>query len=240
MDWLTSAIKTAAVVGTKTAVNFVAPGFGAAIDFAQAAHDLWQGDNVGALLNVVSGVAEICTCGLSSSVKGAMTGSAKISTEEGAKVLGKRAGKEATKKFGHKVARQVAEGSLQGGKEAATKYASAWAEQVRKQATKKFGKQLGKEIGRDLISESVEKVFKEGTKNAAPDLLENLLHEGFSTASKDFAKNPKLPFQFAKIAEEGALKEFAKQKWKFYVKDAVVKCVNAVIRSCSQNDNIPP
>lgn len=234
-----SGMKTVAVASTRMAVNALVPGSAAALDFVQAAYDLWRGDNVGALTNVVSGVAEICTCGLNSSVQGAMKESAKKSTKEGAKVMGKKAGKEATKKFGQKVARQVAEGSLQGGKEAATKYAWAWAEEARKKATKKFGKRLGKEIGRGLIPGSVEKVFKESTKDAAAELLENLFREGISIASKDFAKNPKLAFEFAKIAEEGALKEFAKQKWKFYAKDVVVECVKAGIQGCSANDNIP-
>lgn len=219
MDWLTSTIKTAAIAGTKTAVNAVLPGWGAAIDFAQAANDLWQGDNVGALLNVVSGVADICTLGLSSYVKGAMTKGAIKSTTEGAKVMGKKAAKEATKEVGHKVARQIAKGSL--AKEVASKYASAWAEEARKKATKTFGKRLGKEIGRNLISESVEKVFKEGTKKAGVEFVDYL------------AKNPKFAFEFAKIAEEGAWKEFAKQKWKFIAKDVAVDCVKAGIRSCS-------
>jgi len=147
MEWMISfGIKTAVFVLAKMAANAVMPGLGSAVDFAQAGNDLWQGDKLGAVLNAASGVADICTLGLSSSVQGAMKESAKKSIKEGAKVMGKKAGKEATKKFGQEVGRQVASGAL--GKEVAGKYASAWAVQVRKKATKEFGKRLAKDIAR--------------------------------------------------------------------------------------------
>lgn len=261
MEWLTFGAKTTAVVATKMVANNAVPGLGAAVDFAQAAYELSQGDIVGAAISTVSGVADLYSFGFFSSLKEAMKEGAKKSTEEGAKVMAKKAGKEATKKLGHKVARQVAEGSLQGGKEAATKYAWAWAEGARKKATKKFGKRLGKEIGRGLIPESVEKVFKEGTKRAAGGILDDLQRKAISTGGNDVVKRilmeysedgiqrlielgiqamkqkPKLAFEFAKIAEEGALKEFEKHVRKIFAKDFGVAFVKGGIRSCSANDN---
>lgn len=257
-DWLKCGVKIAAVASTKMAINAFAPGCGALLDFGLAANDLWQGDKVGAVLNVVSGVADICTLGLYSSVQGAMTESAKESTKEGAKVMGKNVGKEATKKFGREVGKQLAQGTFQGGKEAAKKYAPAMAREVRKKATKEFGEWLGKDIAGGLISGSVEKVFEEGTKKAAGGALGDLFRKVVSTGGNDVAKrifegyfedgiqlaisqtlkqNPKLAFEFAKIAEEGASKEFRKHIWKFIAKDVGVACVEGGIRRCSANDN---
>ncbi|XP_067057877.1 uncharacterized protein [Acropora muricata] len=254
MDWLIYGVKTAVVVSTKMAANNAVPGLGAAIDFTQAVYDLSQGDVVGASISTVSGVADLYSFGLFSSIKQAMTEGAKESTKEGAKVLAKKAGKETTKKFGHEVARQVAQGSFQGGKEAAIKYAPAMAREVRKKATKKFGERLGKDIARGLISESVEKVFEEGTKKAAGGALGDLSRKVISMGGNDVAKrilegycedgiqlaisqalkqNPKLAFEFAKIAEEGASKEFGKHISKIIGKDFGVACVKGGIRRCS-------
>lgn len=252
MDWI---IKTTGVVLAKTAVNAVAPGMGSIVDFAQAANDLWQGDKMGALINVASGVVDICTFGVSSSVKEAMKKGAKESTKEGAKVMGKKAGKEATKKFGRQVGRQLAQETFQGGKDAAIKYAPALADQVRKKATKEFGKRLGKDIARGLIPESVEKVYNEATKMLLDDLCRKVMSTGGNDVAKGILKeyfedviqlvisqvmkkNPTLAFEFAKIAEEGALKEFAKHIWKITAKDLGVACAKGAINRFS-NNNIP-
>lgn len=235
------------------AANAVLPGLGAAVDFAQAANDLRQGDKLGALINTVSGVADICTLGLSGSVQGAMKESAKKSTKEGAKVMAKKAGKEATKKFGQQVGRQVASGSL--GKEVAGKYASVWADQVRKKATKDFGERLGKEIARGLIPESVEKVYKGASKMLLAEFCRKVMATGGNDVAKGILKEyfedviqlvisqamkqyPKLAFEFAKIAEEGALKEFAKHIWKIIAKDFGFAFVKGAI-NYSANDDIP-
>lgn len=253
MDWITIGMKTTAVVLAKMAANAVVPGLGAGVDFVQAANDLWQGDKVGALINTTSGVVDICTLGLSSHVQGAMKQGAKKSTEEGAKVMGKKAGKEATKKFGQQIGRQVASGSL--GKEVAGKYASAWADQVRKKATKDFGGQLGKEIARGLIPESVEQVYKGTTKMFLDEFCRKVISTGGNDVAQGIVKgyfedviqlvisqamkqHPKLAFEFAKIAEEGALKEFAKHIWKIIAKDFGFAFVKGAI-NCSANDDIP-
>lgn len=256
MDWVIFGLKTTTVVATKMVANNAVPGLGAAVEFIEAAYDLRQGDIVGAAICTVSGVADLYSLGLFSSVKQAMTEGAKKSTKEGAKVLGKKAGKEVTKKYGQQVGRELASGTFQGGKEAVVKHAPAIARQLRKKATKKFGKQLGKEIGQGLISESVENVFKEGTKKAAGELLPDFCLKLMSTGGKDIAnrifegyfedviqlvifqaikQNPKLAFEFAK---EGALKEFAKHIWKIIAKRLGVAFVKGAI-NCSANDDIP-
>ncbi|XP_044181145.1 uncharacterized protein LOC122962263 [Acropora millepora] len=259
MDWVIFGAKTAAVVVTKMAANNAVPGLGAAVDFTQAAYNLSQGDKVGAAISTVSGVADLFSFGLFSSVKQAMTEGAKESTKEGAKVLGKKAGKEATKKFGQQVGRRLAQGTFQGGKEAAIKYAPVMAREVSKKATKELGERLGKDIARGLISESVEKVFQEGTKKAAGGFLYDLNLKVISTGGNDVAKRifeqyfedgiqqviaqvmkqkPKLAFEFAKIAEAGALKELEKHIPKIIAKDFSVAYLKGAINS-SVIDDIP-
>lgn len=255
MDWATFGLKTTGVVLAKMIANNAVPGLGVTVDFAQALYDLSQGDIVGATISTVTGVADFYSIGLFSSVKEAMKEGAKKSTKEGAKVLAKKAGKEATKKFGQQVGRQVAQGSL--GKEVASKYASAWAAEARKKATKEFGERLGKDIARGLVSESVEKMFEEGTKKAAGGALRDLFRKVVSTGGIDVAKcvfeeylddgiqqvisqamkqNPKLAFEFAKIAEEGALKEFEKHISKIIAKDFGVACLKGAIKSSANDD----
>lgn len=235
MEWMTFGMKTGAVILTKMAANALVPGLGAAVDFAQAAYDLNQGDKVGAAINVVSGVADIVTLGLSGSIQGAMKEGAKKSTEQGAKEMAKKAGKEATKKYGREVGRQLAQGTFRGGKEAAVKYAPAMARIVRKKATKEFGERLGKEIAQGLLPESVEKVFKVGTEKAIGAFVNDLYLKSLSAGNNNAIKfivekyfedviewaisnamkqNSKLAFEFAKIAEKGASKEFEKHIWK--------------------------
>ena len=259
MDWLTSGAKTALVVVAKMAANNAVPGLGAVVDLTEAAYDLSQGDMLGAGINTLSAAVDLCSFGLFNSVKEAMKEGAKESTKEGAKVLGKKAGKEATKKFGKQVGRQLASGTFQGGKEAVVKYAPAMAYQLRKKATKEFGERLGKDIAQGLITESVEKVFEEGTKKAAGGLLEDFCLKLMSTGGKDVAnniceayfengiqlvisqamkQNPKLAFVFAKIAEEGALKEFEKHISKLMAKDVTVACAKAAINLIA-NGNEP-
>lgn len=252
-------LKTTGVVLAKTVANNAVPGLGAAVDFVQAGYDLRQGDIAGAAINTVTGVADLYSFGLFSSVKEAMKEGAKESTKEGAKVMGKKAVKEATKKVGHKVARQIAQGTFKGGKEAASKYASAMALEVRKEVMKEFRERLGKDLSRGLISESVEKVFEEGTKKAAGGVLGDLFCKVVSTGGNDVAKrifegyfedgiqlaisqalkqNPKLAFEFAKIAEEGALKEFKKNISKIIAKNVGVACAKGAI-NFSAKVNIP-
>lgn len=261
MDWVIFGLKTTIVVATKMAANIAVPGLGAAVEFIEAAYDLRQGDIVGAAICTVSGVADLYSLGLFSSVKQAMTEGAKKSTKEGAKVLGKKAGKEATKKYGKQVGRRLASGTFQGGKEAVVKYAPAVADKLRKKATKEFGERLGKEIGQGLIFESVEKVCKEGTKKAAGGFLDDLSRKVISTGGNDVVnrilmeysedgirrvmelgiqamkQKPKPAFVFAKIAEGGALKEFEKHIEEIFFKDFGVACVKGVIQSLSANDN---
>lgn len=90
--------KMGLTVGAKMAVNTVLPGCSSAVDFALALCDLSQGDVVGAAVNTVSGIAEICTLGLSGCVQEAMKGSAKNAVVQTAKETAKKAEKEATKK----------------------------------------------------------------------------------------------------------------------------------------------
>ena len=53
----------AAFIGVKMALNTVVPGASAAVDFAQAGCDFSQGNVVGGVINVASGLGDICTLG---------------------------------------------------------------------------------------------------------------------------------------------------------------------------------
>ena len=252
MDRVTFGAKTAVVVVIKTVANNAVPGLGAAVDFTQAAYNLIQGDIEEAAINTLTGAADLYSLGLFSSVKEAMKEGAKEFTKEGAKVLGKKAGKEATKKFGQQVGRRLASGTFQGGKEALVKYAPAMADQLRKKATKEFGERLGKEIARGLIPELVEKVVEDGTKKAAGGFLADLYLKVVSTGGNDvlerifeqyfedgiqqvisqaMKQKPKLAFEFAKIAEAGALKELEKHIPKIIAKDFIVAHLKGAIKS---------
>lgn len=200
------AVKMAWIILKLLAKNAM-PGRGwvsAAVDFTQAAYHLGHQNYVGALISTVSGVGEICTNGLSGSVKELV--------------------EESAKKF-----------TMQA---------------VKEMAQEETAKRLSKEIAQGLITESTEKVMKEGTKKATGWSL-NLFFKFISTGGKNvkqgiadgyiqdalervipamWKQSPKLAFDFAKFAEEGALKEFKKHTWKFIAKDgffaSVTGCIN--------------
>lgn len=99
-------------VGAKLAVNTVAPGYSSAVDFAQAAYDFRKGDVTGGALNILSGIAEICTLGLSGCVQEAIKGSANNVAAQTAKETAKEVKKEAAKETGEEIGKWVAKASL--------------------------------------------------------------------------------------------------------------------------------
>ena len=92
--------KTAAKIAGKVALNCVAPGSGAIMDFGEAAYDFYNGDIIGGSINIVSGVADVVSFGVVGSVKEAMKESTKKAVVDTAKTEAKSAAKKATKKVG--------------------------------------------------------------------------------------------------------------------------------------------
>ena len=236
MDWLTYGVETAVVVSTKMAVKNLVPGSSAAVEFFEAAYHFRQGDIVGAAISTLSGAADLWTLGFLSSVRGVMTEAAKKSTVQGIREIVDKTVKEATDKCAPEMTHEVG-----------------------KKVKKYLGALLGNEMARGLINKSVEKVYEEGTKNAAGGPLGDLFLKVISTGGNDVAKRifgeyvgdgiqlaisqgwkqyQKLMFQFAKIAEEGAWKGLKKHIWKIIAKDVGVACAKGAI-NCIAKVNIP-
>ena len=146
------------------ALNLVAPGLGSAVDFGEAAYNFYHGDIVGGTINTISGVADVVTLGLSSSIKETVKGSTKKAVVQTAKETAKKAEKEAAKKVGRELSKKLATGAVKGGKDAAIRTARAAAESAGKAATKKVGERVAKEIAGGVITETVEYVWQQGTK----------------------------------------------------------------------------
>ena len=142
--WLGWGATFAVGLGAKMALNAVLPGASAAVDFAQAACDLSQGNIVGAAINIVSGVGDIATCGAVGSVKEAV--------EESAKAAAMQAEKAARRKVGQEFAKRLATGMVQGSKEAAIQSAKQTAKAAGKEATKEVGQQLSKEFAKGVVN----------------------------------------------------------------------------------------
>ena len=152
-------------VGVKIGLNtFVLPGSSSVVDFTEALICFKNGDNFGGVINTISGVADIVTCGMVGATKEAMSNSAKGGVVKAAKETAKKAGKKATKKVGQELSRQLAMGTINGGKDAAILTAKETAREASKAATTKVGQQVAKDIARGLVPDVVEDVWRAGTK----------------------------------------------------------------------------
>lgn len=178
----------------------------AAVDFTQAANHLLHENYVGALISLVSGAGEICTNGLSGSVKELV--------------------EESTKKFTIQAVKEMAQ----------------------EETKKDLFQRLRKEIAQNLITESTEKVMKEGTekttgwfldfslkfistggKNVKQGIAEGYIQDALEKVIPTVWKqSPMRAFDFAKLAEQGAWREFQKHMWKFTAKD----CIFASAKGC--------
>ncbi|XP_068676083.1 uncharacterized protein [Montipora capricornis] len=260
MDWLDFGTKILSVVAGKMALNALVPGASAIVDFAQAGNDFYQGDLVGGLINVVSGIGDIFTLGASGVVKDAMKESAKKAGVETAKEMAKEAEKEATRKVGQELGKQLAKGMVEkGGKGAAIQAAKAAAYVAGKKATKEVGQQISKEFARGAVKEAVEEAWKEGTKITAKKfvhdsaikvistggreiliaLTEDLSHEAIKEGIEGFLRETakqtgKTVFSFAltgSVATAAASKEFTKNAWKLTGLDYTIAVVKGSINN---------
>ena len=114
------ALKFGSKLATKVALNTVAPGSGAIVDFAEAGKNFYDGDVADGVVNTLSGVADLVTLGMSSAAKDVMKESGKAAVVQTAKESAKTAGKKATKEVGEELAKQLAKGTITtSGKQAA-------------------------------------------------------------------------------------------------------------------------
>jgi len=248
-SWLWWAGKLAAKLGAKMAVNTVAPGFGSAVDFSEAAYDFYHGDIVGGAINTCWGVVDVVTFGMSSSAKEAMKGSAKKAVVQTAKETAKKAEKEATKKVGQELAKKLATGAVEGGKDAAVRAARVAAESAGKAATKKVGEKVAKEIARGVITETVEDVWQQGTKltikrmggkvifafisnaggsvkTVSADVLEEVLTQG----ADEFLKGSIATRAVFKLTQKAATTAVKEESKKHLVKLFAKDCSFAVVK----------
>ena len=96
MDWLVFGGKIAATIAAKMALNAVVPGASADVDFC-------QGNVVGSIMSVASGLGDICMLGASGTVKAVMKESAKKAGVQTANELAREAEKEVTRKVGQEL-----------------------------------------------------------------------------------------------------------------------------------------
>ena len=238
-EWAVYGGTLTAKIGVKMALNACVPGSGSLIEFGHAWKNFYyDGDVLGAVINTISGAADLVTLGLASTAKEAMRESAKAAVVQSAKDSAKAAGKEATRKVGQDLAKQMAMGTTTVGRDAAIKTAKAAAALAYKEATRKVGQQVGKEIAKGVTTVAAEEVFTKMTFNkllqslqstASAAVLEELyefwITEALKQQPKDFA------FELTKNAAiKGAEEELKKHSSKLFVKDLVFSVLKEAIR----------
>jgi len=251
-SWAWWGAKLVGKIGAKITLNLVAPGLGSAVDFGEAVSDFYHGDIVGGTINTISGVVDVATLGLSSSIKETMKGSAKKAVVQTAKETAKDARKEATKKVGQELRKKVATGAVKGGKDFAVRAARAAAESAGKAATKEVGEKVAKEFARGVITETVEEVFQQGTKmtidrmghkvvikliasggcmkTLSSSFAAELLTGGFEEFLKGSASK-RLVFELTqKAATTAAEEEFKKHAFKLIAKEYGLAVVEGSVR----------
>ena len=245
-EWAICGGKIGGKVVLKVACNFVVPGSGSLVEFAEAGICFYDGDSLGGVISIVSGVADLFSAGLYSIIKNAMKETAKGAVKQTAKETAKSAAKETTKKVGQDLSKQLAMGAIKnGGKEAAIQTARETAKTASKEATKKVGQQIGKEIARGVVTETVEDALSASTKITLKTMGQAGFFAGISSGGHDVMKtafggvfettleklipemmkqsNKEFVFGLTKDAATTAAKEeFAKHSYKFIVKDAIV------------------
>ena len=237
--------KLAFKTGAKMAMNYFAPGSGAAVDFIEATNDYKNGNNVSCAINIVSGVAEIVTLGVASSVKEAVQGSGKKAVVDAAKKEAKSSVKILQKKMGGELGKRFATGTVAAsGKAAAIQETKELAKAAAKETTKRVGEKYGKEIAKGVVTKATEEVMLQSGKLTLKKMQEiafaKLLSNSFrlnkdfvqilleslaeKTAEDVFAELTKASYKnmcpiIMKVAATGAKDEFKKHSWKFVAKD---------------------
>ena len=236
--------KFALKTGARIVMNYCVPGSGAAVDFIEAASDFQNGNNVGCAINIVLGVSEIVTVGITGSIKEAVQGSSKKVVKDVARGAAKRRVKMIKKKMGKELGKKLKTVTIAaGGKAAAIQKTKELVKATVKETTKQVGEKYGKEIAKGVVTKATEEVIAQGgkltltkmPKLAFIKLLSNgfLLNKDFvqdfveslveKTAEDIFVDLTKASFKnlcpiIMKVATTGAEEELEKHSWKLVAK----------------------
>ena len=239
-EWVIYVKNLGVKIGVKIALNSAVPGLGAAVEFYEAVNCFYDGDSLGGVICTVSGVGDLCSAGLLSTIKNAMKETVKGAIKQTTEETVKSAAKAATKNVGQDLSKQLAMGAIKnGGKDAAILTARETAKTASKEATKKVVQQIEKEIAR-----GVEDVLRAGTKMTVGKMGQEAVFAGISSGGRDIIKttfegvfettlekfipemmkqsNKEFVFELTKDAATAAAnEEFPKHSYKFIVKDAI-------------------
>lgn len=190
-SWGAFIATTGGIALVKVGCNTFVPGLGAAVDVLQAGYCGYNGDVIGCATNTITAIMDLCSFGLFSTAKEVVKGTAKQGAIQTAKVAVKTASKQQTKRVGAELAKKIATRAVtKGGKDAAVKMAKAEAAAAVKVVSKTYGELLGKDLARGLVSETVDDVFRIGSKVTAESLrTETILGVLSASGGQEVGKN---------------------------------------------------
>ena len=175
-SWIVYGSKLTGELAAKLFLNRVKPGLGSVVDFAQAARDCCDGNYADAKVNVVSGVLEIGTAGMSSAWKGFAQESGKKALIRAAKEKAKTDGK---KLVGKQVAKCLAEGGIE---QTVNEVFSANTKATLNNTAKSAGLSLISSGGRDVGKT----VFEDTFQYLGESALEHILEKGVKKKVQNF------------------------------------------------------
>ena len=257
--WMPYLAKHALATGAKVLMNrYVAPGSGAAVDFALAANDYKNDNKVSCAVNILSGFSEISTCGISSGVKNAVRGRAQKAVVGSKEVTS--CVKMEKKKLGEELGKRLATGKIA----ASEKPAAIQRTQERaKTASKEIKNQALKTYKREIDMSTEEAMFQGGRLKAensqefvAMQLISNrfrldkdLVQSSFESASAKIAEDVFTEFTkpsceninptILDAATKAGKEEFKEHDWKFFVKDVGFAGLQGVIKNHERENPDP-
>ena len=176
-SWIAYGSRLTGELAAKLFLNGVMPGLGSLVDFTQAAWDCCNGNYAGAGVNVLSGVVEIGTAGISSTWKGFAKESGKKAVIQAAKEKAKTDGKKM-------VGKQVTKGLEKGVVEQTVN-------EVFSADTKVTLNNMAQSVGLSLISsggrEVGKTVFEDTFQYLGGSALEHILKGGVKKNAQTFS-----------------------------------------------------
>ena len=163
------------------------PGLGASVDFAEAGYEYRKGNRFGCMMSLGFGVLDIVTAGISSFAKNAAKEGGKTAAKEVVKESAKSAEKAVTKEVGKKFAKDLASGTIKKGmpKAAIIDATKQIAKKAGNEATKKVGRTFGKDLAKGIVKDTVEEVWREGSKMTARSLFIETAKGGFCSGGQN-------------------------------------------------------
>lgn len=197
----------------KTGMNFVLPGSGAAVDFFEAANDYRNGNKIGFAINVVSGISDIATLGIASSVKGPV----KTSTKDGLVAAAKKRG--------------ASEGGKKVGKELSKELAKDLVPETVSEVMSQSGKFTFTKVPEIFVTQFLSNGFttEDLFRTTSEYFTEKTVEDVFGKFAKASCKNMSPTF-WKRVATTSAEEGLKKHGWKFVAKDYVVGIFKGVIK----------